>query len=31
LSREERQEATRRAIIAAALKLLQDRSFSSAR
>ena len=29
LSREERKEATRRAIIAAALKLLQDRSFSS--
>ena len=28
-SREERKEATRRAIIAAALKLLQDRSFSS--
>jgi len=29
LSREERKEATRRAIIAAALKLLDDRSFSS--
>ncbi|WP_197501578.1 TetR family transcriptional regulator [Mycobacterium sp. 852002-51057_SCH5723018] len=29
LSREERKEVTRRAIIAAALKLLQDRSFSS--
>jgi len=29
LSREARKEATRRAIIAAALKLLQDRSFSS--
>jgi AcrR family transcriptional regulator len=29
LSREERKEATRRAIIAAALKLLPDRSFSS--
>src|SRR5258705_6157604 len=28
LSREERKEATRRAIVAAALKLLQDRSFS---
>lgn len=29
LSREERKEATRRAIIAAALKLLEDRSFSA--
>ncbi len=29
LSREERKEATRRAIVAAALKLLDDRSFSA--